>query len=106
MSDPPLSRTIEFAYLDEENNVTVTTDVMLWTEHFERGERNQVALDKVGERTISTVFLGVPLREKLYFETMSFPDHLIMGRYATWDKALAGHNHRVAALRGAEDGET
>jgi hypothetical protein len=65
----------------------------------------RVALDVIGEATISTVFLGLDhglLQSRpLLFETMVFEGELdsMMDRYGTWNEALEGHAAIVAAVR-------
>ena len=66
-----------------------------------------VALDTVGDMTVSTVFLGVDHEWKddappLLFETLIFRhDKGTDGarRYATWDEAERGHRNVVAECK-------
>lgn len=65
--------------------------------------RRRVALDTVGETTISTVFLGIDLgidRPEL-FETMIFGGFCneAQWRYATWEEAEVGHAVAVELAR-------
>jgi hypothetical protein len=71
-------------------------------------ETKRVAKDTVGDAEVSTVFLMIDHNwgdgPPVLFETMVFgPD---MGepcwRYTTWDKAKAGHDRVVAALKAGE----
>lgn len=64
-----------------------------------------VGLTKIGERRVSTVFLGVDMNlgaePPLFFETIVFgergPELTI--RYPTWESAAAGHDRLVKELR-------
>src|SRR5215475_9122370 len=99
-------------YILEDQQPVPCTDAVDWAEWMEthRQER-RVALDRVGDLNVSTVFLGndaalfspVPI----LFETMVFAPGGAAGdfqrRYATWDEAAAGHAEVVRGLR--ETGE-
>lgn len=87
-----------FYVLDEQNNPVEEDDIYKWGKFFE-SEKRQIALDRVRDALISTVFLGLDhnfLSEgpPILFETM------IVGgkfdgeqhRYSTYDDAKAGHN--------------
>lgn len=70
--------------------------------NFESSRR--VALDKIGEIEISTVFLAINHGwngKDLWFETMIFEGPLdgYQERYETWDKALAGHKIAVEQIK-------
>ncbi len=76
-------------------------------------KRNRVGKTAIGDREVSTVFLGIDHQWRkggapLLFETMVFGEGVrdhedMMWRYSTWDEAIAGHERVVAALRtGAE----
>lgn len=66
-------------------------------------EERRVARDEVGDRTVSTVFLGINHGlvdgPPVLFETMVFgpegEEHC--QRYSTWEEAAAGHAAVVAA---------
>lgn len=87
-------------------------DVVEWATTFERltDEQRTVGVDKVGDTTISTVFLGVNYRfvggPPLLFETMTFPDSRLLDRYTTWDEAVQGHARHVADIRAELVGST
>lgn len=84
-------------------------DVVEWAHAFAllRFEQRTVGRDQVGDVLVSTVFLGVdhsfdPLEigPPILFETMTFgSQNEVVGRYATWDEARAGHEAIVAAVR-------
>ena len=64
----------------------------------------QLALDKIGDVEVSTVFLGFDhgiSGPPLLFETMIFngPRHLDRDRYSTWQEAMDGHAAMVAEVR-------
>lgn len=74
---------------------------------FENIDR-RVARDKVGDVTISTVFLGLDHSfdesgPPILFETMVFGGPLDeeQVRYATWDEAVAGHAAMVQRVKEA-----
>jgi hypothetical protein len=86
-------------------------DVLEWAIEFEQSiNSKQVALTKLGDVTVSTVFRGIdsnvmfPGRAPQLFETMIFggPFDLRTWRYATWDEAEAGHED---AVREAKNGQ-
>lgn len=81
-------------------------DLMKWAAWQERErEARRVALDKVGEVTISTVFLamnhGWGEEKPVLFETMVFGGPLDeeQERYTTWEEAEEGHKRMVACVR-------
>ncbi len=97
--------------LNEDHGVTPVPegddDLKLWTEGFEKSYRI-VAQDQVGNKWVSTVFLGIDHNYRddgppLLFETMVFEDDHggDMWRYSTWDEAMEGHK---AACAGATSG--
>ncbi len=69
----------------------------------------KVGLDTVGDKRVSTVFLGLDHQygdgPPLLFETMVFPkdsySDLYCERYSTYDEAEAGH---AKAVQGLKDG--
>lgn len=89
--------------LDEEHHVVPTSSVLAWGEWFETTNLRQVGLTKVGDRVISTVFLGIDYRHfgdgpPLLFETMVKSGEEGWGdevRYSSWDDAEAGHKATV-----------
>lgn len=98
-------------------------DPLRWARWFEKGDR-RVALTKVGELSVSTVFLGIDHNytrrgKPILFETMvfqpstgeyagSFPWRFprpgreesigLTRRYSTWDEAETGHALTVALV--------
>lgn len=95
--------------LDAENQPRHPVSFAEWAA-FVRSDRRRVALDKVGAAEISTVFLTDshgPLLE--LFETAVFRPHRatwVVGHYATWTEAQAGHQRIKSILRGESDGDT
>lgn len=90
-----------------EGKTPKATDMLTAAQHFERPYSRQVALDKIGDVSISTVFLGFDHRmfgegPPILFETMIFGgDHdQYQERYCTWDEAEAGHASAVALVKG------
>jgi hypothetical protein len=84
-------------------------DLMKWGRFMSDHDR-VVAVEQVGDATVSTIFLGMdhsfsadPKATPVVFETMIFqgPRDQEMHRYCTWDEAEAGHHKLVAELRGA-----
>lgn len=74
-----------------------------WTQHHER----QVAVDRIGAVTVSTVFLGLDHSftgpPPMIFETLVFEGPLDseMERYSTMDDAERGHAAMVTRVRAA-----
>ena len=96
--------------LDEQGNPVAEPDLLMWARWFDVEHRRRLALDKIGEITVSTVFLGVDhnfLRQgaPLLYETMIFGALSEWGlddyqnRYATREEALQGHAEAVALVR-------
>jgi hypothetical protein len=99
----------------------VACDLMTWAQWFERNPAERiVARTRVGDVTVSTVFLGVnynylDIGPPILFETMIFrEDHAVstetmlpghfydrQERYPTWDLAIKGHEAIVKELRAA-----
>ncbi len=86
------------------------TDLLGWCAMWKEPEARRVAKTRVGQREVSTVFLGLDHRfggdgPPLLFETMTFD--LDSGaddgcwRYATWREAELGHQEIVQTLQGA-----
>ena len=90
-------------YYDRKGN---PMEMMAWAKAFEKD--NAVAKTKVGEVSISTVWLGLDHGSwddgpPLIFETMIFGDEYYRDyqeRYSTEEEALAGHEKAVALVRG------
>jgi hypothetical protein len=105
--------------LDSERNVIPCNDAFVWGAFMEEPiENRRVGLDFVGDKQISTVFLGIDYSLSAIFlgigdfssiqlfETMIFSREgpLIVEypkRYSTWQQALDGHNRLVEKLKGA-----
>ncbi|MBW1992561.1 MAG: hypothetical protein JRI59_10740 [Deltaproteobacteria bacterium] len=91
-------------------------DLVKWAQWYERAENRVVKQTKLGEATVSTIFLGIDHRcsgdgPPLLFETMVFGGEHDgwQERYATWEEAEAGHERAVKMVRetapgGAENG--
>lgn len=74
-----------------------------WAARYEDAESKRVALTKVGDVEVSTVWLGLNHNygegPPLIFETIVFGGHdEVCERYATEEEALAGHARVVAEL--------
>lgn len=84
-------------------------DVMKWAEGFEASER-RVAVDTIGEATVSTIFLGIDHSfggdRPLLFETMVFGGPLDgeQKRCSTWEQAEAMHHTTCERVKAAEEG--
>jgi len=81
------------------HKVVPVKDVIEREVWFEKADR-RVALDKIGEVKVSTVFLGLDHGfggKSLWFETMVFGGKLDQeqARYETWDEAVTGHKAMV-----------
>ena len=81
----------------------VEADLMTWATWFEKTVGRRVAYDKVGDKTISTVFIGIDHNfgegEPHLFETMIFPESEVYERYPTWESAEAGHKKCLEELK-------
>ena len=81
-------------------------DVLEWAQCYGSKER-QLAVDRVGGVTVSTIFLGIDsplLGPPLLFETMVFggKHDRAQSRYETYDEALAGHQWWLAKVTKSE----
>lgn len=91
--------------LDEHGEPKRVHDYTVWGRWFEEAkERRRVAFDKIGDVTISTVFLGLDHgygSEVLLFETMVFEGPLDgeMDRASTRTQALEQHAAMVARVK-------
>jgi hypothetical protein len=95
--------------LDENHNPVPCNDPIIWGQWMEKdfNSTKRVAEDFVGEKRISTVFLGMDHSfgqgPPLLFETMVFPlDSLqdeICERCSTWDEAIIQHNEILERLK-------
>lgn len=84
-----------------------------WCRRFDRPEERRVARAEIGDRLLSTVFLGYDAAYGFsppeFYETMLFsPDDAENNsawRWATWAEAEAGHARIVARLEAGEEPE-
>lgn len=90
-------------YILKDHQVVECTGAEEWAAWFENADR-RVEYTKISSTVnISTVFLGTDHQmgdgPPLIFESMVFRDGdgQDMGRYSTWDQAVAGHRRFVAA---------
>jgi hypothetical protein len=92
--------------LTDDRRAVPIDDLIAWAQWFEVANR-QVAVDRIGDTTVSTVFLALDHRfgegPPLIFETMIFNGPLDgeQGRYSTWDEAIAGHAAAAGKVREA-----
>jgi hypothetical protein len=109
-----------YASLKADHGIEVHNDPLRWGKEYDRTSRI-VARDKIGEVTVSTVFLGMNhgygLRD-LWFETMVFDDATRdnsgpgsgldgeCDRYETWDEAVTGHAKMCDMVRSKLNLET
>jgi len=89
--------------LDQNKNVVPTNDI---AECFGPGIDRRVDRTKIGDVSVSTVFLGIDhgwgvSGPPLIFETMVFggPLDQEQERYYTWTEAVAGHKAMVKRVR-------
>ena len=82
----------------------VAVDIMTWGSWYGNADR-KVKKDKVGDVSISTIFLGLNHQwgdgPPLFFETLVFGGELDqeMDRYSTWEEAEAGHADMVERVK-------
>lgn len=99
-------------YVLEADHSVRPAELMEWAVFFEDITNRRVALDKIGEASVSTVFIGLDHSfgdgPPLIFETLiSGGAHdQEMWRYSTWDEAVAGHQTAVDLVHGSEPSET
>lgn len=80
-------------------------DLLAWGAWFQTADR-QVARDYVGDKRVSTIFLGLDHGlggKPMLFETMIFDEsgeETYCERYGTWEEAEAGHAIAKATLEG------
>ena len=93
-------------YILDEDHKPVVVDALVWGKWFGDHRKRRVAYTKVGERFVSTVFLGLDHNyddegPPILFETMIFEgdDGGDMWRYATWEEAEKGHAEAVAKVK-------
>lgn len=83
-------------------------DVKEWVEMFDKSNR-LVARNRIGDVSISTVFLGVDHNFwgglPLLFESMVFggPLDQVQCRYSTWDEAEEGHRNLLRLVQGRQN---
>lgn len=96
----------DYYILDEDRQPIPVDDGLTWGKWFETADR-RVAQDYVGDKYVSTVFLGINHQfgdgPPLIFETMAFGkdwgDELGQERYSTWEEAEAGHKAMVERIK-------
>jgi hypothetical protein len=95
-------------YILDGHTPVPTDDLWTWARAFENHAARVVANTKVGDVTVSTVFLGLNHQfgrgVPLLFETMIFggPQDNYCMRWPTWAEAEAGHAATVRLLTGDE----
>lgn len=94
--------------LNENDEPEEVYDAIRWARWFEVPENRIVAVDKVGDVTISTVFLGIDhgFRETptpILWETAIFGGSMggTASRYTTRSEAIVGHALAVERVRAA-----
>ncbi len=86
-------------------------DLYKWGQWMDTADR-RVKLDKIGDITVSTVFLGLYYSfgqgEPLLFETMIFGGEHddYQERYSTWEEAEAGHAKALTMIKAHEQSHT
>jgi len=87
-------------YILKGKKAVACDDLMTWAKWIETADRH-VAEDTVRGVRVSTVFLGIDLREPLLFETMIFEGPLDqeMDRYSTWEEAEVGHKAMIEKVK-------
>lgn len=76
-----------------------------WAELLEDPAYRRVALDKVADCTVSTVWLGIDHGDGMFFETMVFDgsgNDVLCQRYPTEAAAVEGHRQAAAHVRNLE----
>ncbi len=93
--------------LDENNQPVEVEDILEWARLISDDKKKRVDYTKIGNVTISTVFLGLDHgwgREHIpiLFETMIFGGRLdnYQNRYETYDQAVEGHKNAIAMVIG------
>ena len=98
-----------FYILDDEHRLIEEPDFMAWARWTfgENQDKRFIALDRIGDITVSTIFLGAQsksfgshhrLFETLLTSNAGRPGD-IQRKYATWAEAEAGHRAIVNELR-------
>lgn len=97
--------------LDRDHNPVIEIDINEWGHWLDIPSNRRVSVTKIGEVTVSTVFLGYDHNildddsPPILFETMVFgdtPHSSYLKRYCTWDEAKKGHEVAVLLVRGGE----
>jgi hypothetical protein len=92
-------------YILKDNQPQLCEDLAEWAMWY-GSSNHQIASDRVGDVSVSTVFLGVSAGEMdglpILFETLVSPPDTIC-RYATYEQALARHSQIVDRLAGLRD---
>ena len=92
--------------LDEQGEPKPCDDFLAWADWFENIDNRRLALDKVGDTAVSTVFLGLDHAADdgppQLWESAIITDGGIevVRRYRSREAALAGHAELVAGLKG------
>lgn len=88
------------------HKVVPCDDLIEWAKWYGKADR-KVAGDKVGDVSVSTVFLGLDhnftdFGDPILFETMVFggAHDQYCERYSTWDEAEKGHRKMVELAQG------
>jgi hypothetical protein len=95
---------MKFFKLDDDNNAIPCNDFMECAFVMGDTDRRRVALDTLGDTTISTVFLGIATNivgPPRMFETLVADENggEVITRYSSWDEALEGHNKILEEIR-------
>jgi hypothetical protein len=92
---------MDYFILDENQNI-IPANFMDWSNFLEKRKVRIVKQEKMNDKYISTVFLGLDHSfngQKLeIFETMVFDDagrYIYLDRYATWKEAEEGHQKAI-----------
>lgn len=94
-------------YILDENENIVTASLIEWSEFFENINNRIVKQEHIGDKWISTVFLGldhswdeskVEIFETMVFEKNDYHE-LYCDRYSTWQEALEGHERALQWVR-------
>lgn len=93
--------------LDENGAVQPCHDFMTWAKWFENSnEKRIIAKDKIGDSTVSTVFLGLDHSFTdsdipVLWETMIFggKHNDYLERYSSKEDAIKGHNEAVELVK-------
>jgi hypothetical protein len=98
----------QYYIMDDDHQIHTTTDIEKWAKWMEGDDNRRVALSKIGDVEISTVFLSIDHNfgdgAPVLFETMAFDrsdgkwDEIEANRYSTYDEALEGHNQMVIEM--------